>query len=94
MPFIGICPVDQIAVVGGRVNSELASVMSRTVLAWKEWRLASLLCLCFCCPMVFDPCLLLCPLHDILFISVDELNETIAANLSDTEFYGGELQWL
>ena len=35
-----------------------------------------------------------CILHDILFISVDELNDTIAANLSDTEFYGGELWWL
>lgn len=32
-----------------------------------------------------------CFLHNILFISVDELNDTIAANLSDTEFYGGEL---
>ena len=31
-----------------------------------------------------------CSLHNILFISVDELNDTIAANLSDTEFYGGE----
>ena len=31
-----------------------------------------------------------CILHNILFISVDELNDTIAANLSDTEFYGGE----
>lgn len=42
--------------------------------------------------MVFDPSpLFLCPLHDILSISVDELNDTIAANLSDTEFYGGEL---
>lgn len=30
-------------------------------------------------------------LHNILFISVDELNDTIAANLSDTEVYGGEL---
>lgn len=35
-----------------------------------------------------------CILHNILFISVDELNDTIAANLSDTEFYGGELWWL
>lgn len=32
-----------------------------------------------------------CILHNILFISVDELNDTIAANLSDTEFYSGEL---
>lgn len=32
-----------------------------------------------------------CILHNILFISVDELNDTIAANLNDTEFYGGEL---
>lgn len=33
-------------------------------------------------------------LHNVLFISVDELNDTIAANLSDTEVYGGELWWL
>lgn len=46
----------------------------------------------FCCPILFEPSLqLLCILHNILFISVDELNDTIAANLSDTDFYGGEL---
>lgn len=37
--------------------------------------------------------LFLCFLHDILFISVDSLNDTIAANLSDTDIYGGELYW-
>lgn len=49
---------------------------------------------CFHCPVFFlaipSP-LLFYILHNILFISVDELNDTIAANLSDTEVYGGEL---
>ena len=48
---------------------------------------------CFCCPVL--SCTIPLPyclhLHNVLFISVDELNDTIAANLNDTEVYGGEL---
>lgn len=31
-----------------------------------------------------------CILHCVLFISVDSLNETMSANMSDSDFYGGE----